>query len=815
MCRQLAPLRRISEEFIKAEHFVDAQDKAFIQDVLNACRDKWFWKFVAVTGDTVFGCLEEFRRWGMICGCEICNNRRRELRVKHTFCPRNGRRLAEAWTHTKEVVAELRETALDMTPALCEGSQSLCEVVQAMLRTAADQLTRRLKFTGLVPWLFATADSPEGARECLKQMNAVPLPDHDPVTRDISIRLLPDLEQRAAGGELTPALRDEVHALQNCSLDESCGEGYHRDTTREKQRAAGASLTHLKRHTRVKGVIRMLKSFHRQHGVAGRRVIGYEMEHYKRILQHDPKRRWRGRQMRTSAFMKRLYREDEMGDVDWTSIAQRLPVDRPVPTTEANTRAQLEKEYLAAVLEPLKYYSVEHTVSRTNDDGVAVPVQEHTRFQVLGAQHGTSRLKTMHTVQSKDDITKSGSLALHIVRFDRWQDPDAPDDPRLIVYPDGADEWVCPTTLADFDSFQNRLTYYRSATNAADHPRCIVLADPKEAQPRYALTDARYPTLALAWYLRHHGWDPAPRHCEHNALLPEGARGEFDSREAVRMKFYYMVLTQLQRCLPLSGYRVPSQQPIAFYRLLLNGAETMPDLGNKHYVLEYNRRLKPGPARKHQLEPLPPPEPKPIEAGDFFVVPVGAPEPKRRASSGVGPRGRGGGRGRGSGRGEGGPPEPEPAPLPLPPPPPAPVPAPVPPVVVGPPEESEEAYFAVPVPPAPVDREREHADFKDGLDGCRVRWQAYVTPMGVPQPNFMVKCPHHNACYKTCGTIPRHQKQFGDIEPLAILHAWAKLPWAPEAGGTHRGLNPTKQQVRAYAVERLVDLQNLYASFDI
>lgn len=48
------------------------------------------------------------------------------------------------------------------------------------------------------------------------------------------------------------------------------------------------------------------------------------------------------------------------------------------------------------------------------------------------------------------------------------------------------------------------------------------------------------------------------------------------------MKWYFIALLELERCLPLTD-RVPSDQPIAFYKCLLDGRAIESGLGDAAY----------------------------------------------------------------------------------------------------------------------------------------------------------------------------------------------------------------------------------------
>ena len=212
--------------------------------------------------------------------------------------------------------------------------------------------------------------------------------------------------------------------------------------------------------------------------------------------------------MAVDRIYKRLYREDEKADENWTSIATKMPLERPVPPMPSDEREGLEREYLQAVLVPLQYYAVDTTRERMRDDGELERAPERRYFQVLGAQTGKSKERTMHTVQSADDICQRSGLILHILFLDRWRPPDEPADDTIRVYTIDDDQWVRPSEVAEFNDMQNHMFHYRDAVADDDHPACTIISRERVAGPRFALTDIRIPTLTLAWHLRNNGWDP-------------------------------------------------------------------------------------------------------------------------------------------------------------------------------------------------------------------------------------------------------------------------------------------------------------------
>ena len=82
-----------------------------------------------------------------------------------------------------------------------------------------------------------------------------------------------------------------------------------------------------------------------------------------------------------------------------------------------------------------------------------------------------------------------------------------------------------------------------------------------------------------------------------------------------------------------------------------------------------------------------------------------------------------------------------------------------------------------------------------GGGGC-VHFERYDGgPNGRPYENWILKCPHHEGCEKTRGCGINMTQHYGELEPLAFLHAWRDMTVPP--GKKHRHLNPTREQVDA------------------
>ena len=129
------------------------------------------------------------------------------------------------------------------------------------------------EYLGEVPWLFARAHTVAGAKECVRQVIARPLEDHDPVTRDFITCVGNDLKERAEGAELTQALEYEADCVNLRNLNEGSGDGFHRETNLEKRRAPASSTIHMKQTVHLKKVMRAVRGFIHLGGERAKRVF--------------------------------------------------------------------------------------------------------------------------------------------------------------------------------------------------------------------------------------------------------------------------------------------------------------------------------------------------------------------------------------------------------------------------------------------------------------------------------------------------------------------------------------------------------------
>jgi len=201
-----------------------------------------------------------------------------------------------------------------------------------------------------MPWRLATADKPAGARACVEQLTRTSDDRLDPLSRRIKHTLLDDLQVVADGGPVSPALQLEIDKLNDCPLDESAGEGYHRETNLAHQRAPAATGQTIVQEVRFKAnmarIYRVIGTFKKE----GRRMIRYEWRNWKRILQLSKKRFHRSAQIKDTDAMKRVYRMDEQARDNWDLALSDRPKDKPaMAEVEEDNVDAVQREYLASL----------------------------------------------------------------------------------------------------------------------------------------------------------------------------------------------------------------------------------------------------------------------------------------------------------------------------------------------------------------------------------------------------------------------------------------------------------------------------------
>ena len=175
----------------------------------------------------------------MVCACCVLD---RAARTNKPFPNnRSGRRLKEALAFIEQLMAGFVEMANNMDESDTEGDVELCAVMQTTLRAVAGRVAIKFGWLKSAPAYFVRADTPNGARECIRLLGECPKEQHEPVGQWWQAEMLEDLLQVEQGGVVTEKLKDAISFLNDATLDESAGESFHRGTHYTMHRAASTT----------------------------------------------------------------------------------------------------------------------------------------------------------------------------------------------------------------------------------------------------------------------------------------------------------------------------------------------------------------------------------------------------------------------------------------------------------------------------------------------------------------------------------------------------------------------------------------------
>jgi len=106
--------------------------------------------------------------------------------------------------------------------------------------------------------------------------------------------------------------------------------------------------------------------------------------------------------------------------------------------------------------------------------------------------------------------------------------------------------------------------------------------------------------------------------------------------------------------------------------------------------------------------------------------------------------------------------------------------------------------------------EREAYDFQPAIGDAKIVCHRYTHPVLLTTyTNWILKCPRHHRCYKKRLILPNHTKTYGDLEPVAYLHAWIDMDPMKEGQSHSRGCNPKLDLVSAYMAGHRDEVQEV------
>ena len=256
--------------------------------------------------------------------------------------------------------------------------------------------------------------------------------------------------------------------------------------------------------TRAKASLQNLKKFQKRYGERGKQVIRFEYANYKRILRGPSSSKWKPVKMSVNDFFARIYREDAHAELNWSNIAPKPPLPRPIiPEKAADSAEQLNNEYVSALVTPGGHYSIEREVHAPGD--AAHPhVTETLHFRLIDVQTAHNRPHVTVTADSADDVENVAPLAWEIAREEpvpTVPTQDAAHDTTTVHFEQDS-EWVRPWSLAPFEVFNKTLRVWKRSEPSGVMDACTELAIPERTRVRYGVLDDRCPVLAIVQHLK-------------------------------------------------------------------------------------------------------------------------------------------------------------------------------------------------------------------------------------------------------------------------------------------------------------------------
>ena len=108
-------------------------------------------------------------------------------------------------------------------------------------------------------------------------------------------------------------------------------------------------------------------------------------------------------------------------------------------------------------------------------------------------------------------------------------------------------------------------------------------------------------------------------------------------------------------------------------------------------------------------------------------------------------------------------------------------------------------------------RKAQARDWKFAINGGQCFYEAYQGPGGNTYKNWILRCHRHDNCEKTRGVADFSTNNYGELEPLAYLHAWRDMDVPRDK--VHRRCIPKFSDVSRQIDTNLQALAELNAQF--
>ena len=223
-------------------------------------------------------------------------------------------------------------------------------------------------------------------------------------------------------------------------------------------------------------------------------------------------------------------------------------------------------------------------------------VPQRKCYEIIDIVHSRNRPHLLPTRSSKQHVTMTASMSLHVQHYDIWAHE---DDDKVTVSADVDGEWFDGVSFVG--SKARCLQILRWTANPSETGGCLDLADPRPLSSAIPLLDAECPTLILVAKLEERRWRPVTSRAVHDSTTHHHVPQDYDDRDKIQSRYYLQCCVNWHQVSDSVPDTMPSREPQLYYRLLLAGKSVEPAMGNEHYKLVWRDEGEPEPVPLEDL----------------------------------------------------------------------------------------------------------------------------------------------------------------------------------------------------------------------
>ena len=406
----------------------------------------------------------------------------------------------------------------------------------------------------------------------------------------------PSLTARGRGEPVRPELADEILCLEKIPIEESPGEGYHRQSHMTLERAQASSAPWVMASVRHKQSLDLNKLLISSYGENGANVFRYEWRKFKRVLQPTSKHRWRGVRMTDAIFYNNLYRLDPTADDDNWDKAFAGSGSGPGPRPPDNATTAVKVQYLQHVYKDKAYYSYPLTRTEVGGDGQPSETVDAVYFQVLAVISSQGRAQRVASAHETEDVLSTARVALCLQYLETWEAAHGED--CVTAFFDTDPTYINILDVLPFADVVRGLRQWDVVvSNTKD---CYDLSNPRRTHLQFDALGNVVPVCVPLARLRALGWVHGTTKMVHTKDNPR----EIGMRSTASKLLYFQTLLQIPALLDTSP-SIHSAEPQAYSALVLHPAKVEVGLGRKECVKQMAPLITGRPAMAALMAPEP------------------------------------------------------------------------------------------------------------------------------------------------------------------------------------------------------------------